>query len=64
MSLEQNAQLALVWFENNCKKLMTYKCHLIVPGYKHEHVCASIGTEKIWEKRNLKFLRINIDNEL
>ena len=43
-SIEKIADLALNWFENNYMKLSTGKCHLIVSGYKHEHV--KIGTEK------------------
>ena len=42
----------------------TDKCHLIVSGYKHEHVGAKIRTETISEKRDVKLLGINIDNQL
>ena len=45
-------------------KLNADKFHPIVSGYKHEHVCVKVGTEKIWEKRDVKLLQINIDNEL
>ena len=57
-SIEKIADLALNWFENNYMKLSTDKCRLIVSGYKHEHV--KIGTEKTWEKRDVKLLGINI----
>lgn len=63
-SLEQNAELVLIWFKNNYTKLNTDKCHLVVSGFKHEHVCAKIGTEKIWEKRVVKLFGINIDDQL
>lgn len=32
------------------------KCHLVVSGYKHEHICAKIGTTLIMN-------RMNIDND-
>ena len=51
-SLEKSSMLAVRWFENNCMKLNTDKCRLIVSGYKHEHVWANIG---IWNLRDLKF---------
>ena len=28
-----------------------------------KHVCTKIGTEKLWKMRNMKLLRININNE-
>lgn len=63
-SLEQNAELVLIWFKNNCTKLITDKCDLVVSGFKHEHVCAKIGTDKIWETRAVKLFGINIDDQL
>ena len=33
-------------------------------GYKHDHVCAKIETEKIRKNRDAKLLGINIDNQL
>ena len=35
--LEENSKLAIFWFENNCMKLNTDKCHLLVSGTKYEH---------------------------
>ena len=35
--LEGNSKLAILWFENNCMKLNTDKCHLLVSGTKYEH---------------------------
>ena len=45
-------------------KINTDKCHLLVSGYKHEHVWAKLGDKKIWEDKEVKLLGINIDNEL
>ena len=44
--LEQNTELASIWFGNDYMKLNTDKCHLIVSGYKHEHVCGERGIKK------------------
>ena len=62
--LEQNSELAVSWFNNNYMKINTDKCHLLVSGYKHEHVWAKLGDKKIWEDKEVKLLGINIDNEL
>ena len=32
------------------------KCHLLIPGYKHENVWAQIGVEIIWESDGKKLL--------
>ena len=50
--------LAIHWFETNYTKLNTDKCHLIVSGYKYEHVWANIGKDLIWKSNNLKRLGI------
>ena len=55
---------AIRWFENNYIKLKTDKCHLIVSGYKHEQVWASIGKDLIWESNDVKLLGITIDRDL
>ena len=62
--LEENCEIALCWFENNYMKLNTDKCHLIVSGYKHEHIWTKIGKDKIWESSDVKLLGVTIDNEL
>ena len=62
--LEGNCEIALCWFENNYVKLNTDKCHLIVSGYKHEHIWAKIGSDKIWESSDVKLLGVTIDKEL
>ena len=56
--------LAIRWFENNCMKLNTNKCHLIVSGYKNEQVWANIGKNLIWESNDVKLLGITIDRDL
>ena len=62
--LKKNAELVLIWVERNYMKLNIDNCHLIVPSYKHEHVCAKTSTAKIQEKKNLRLLGINVNNEL
>ena len=48
-SLEENKEFALDWFENNYVKLNADKCHLLISGYKHEHICIRVGEDKMWE---------------
>ena len=62
--LEENAEIALYWFENNYLKLNTDKCHLIVSGYKYEHIWAHIRGDINWEKNEVKLLGITIDRKL
>ena len=45
-------------------KLSTYKCHLTVPGYKHEQVWENIGKELTSESNDVKLLGITIDRDL
>ena len=45
-------------------KMNASKCHLFVSGNKHEHMCAKIGDDQIWESRTAKLLSVTIDNEL
>ena len=45
-------------------KLNTDNCHLIVLGYKHDHVRAKVETKKIWKNREVNLLGINIHNQL
>ena len=59
--LEENTELALCWFENNCMKLNTGKCHLIVSVYKHEQVLVQGGGDKIWESVDVKLLGVAIN---
>ena len=62
--LEQNSELAILWFENNYMKLNTDKCHLLVSGYRFEELWVKIGNDTIWETKNVKLLGVTIDNEL
>ena len=55
--------LTIRWFENDCMKLNTDKCHLIVSGCKHEQVWANIRKDLIWES-NSKLLGVTIDRDL
>ena len=55
-SLEENADLAICWFENNYMKLNTDKCHLLISNYKHEEMWAKRGKDIIWEKSDVKLL--------
>ena len=64
LSLEHDSLLAIEWFESNYMKLNTDKCHLIVAGSKHEHVCAQIGNDLLWEGREYRLLGLTIDNQL
>ena len=50
--LEQQANIALKWFEDNIK-MNAGKCHLFVLGNKHEHMWAKIGDDKIWKSRTV-----------
>ena len=34
--LEHDSSLAIEWFQNNYMKLNEDKCHLLIPGFKHE----------------------------
>ena len=62
--LEHDTTLAVEWFETNFMKLNQDKCHLLIPGHKHETVWAKIGETKIWESNKQKLLRVVIDRNL
>ena len=62
--LEHDSHLAIEWFESNYMKLNQDKCHLLVPGYKHENICARIGEVKTWERSKQKILGFVIDRDL
>ena len=59
--LEHDSLLAIEWFQGNCIKLNVEKCHLLIPGHKHELFWANIGRSKIWESEKQKPLGIVID---
>ena len=48
-TLEHDSHLAIEGTESNYMKLNQDKCHLLVSGYKHEHIWVRIGEVKIWE---------------
>ena len=62
--LEHDSCLAIEWFESNYMKLNQEKCHLLVPGYKHENIFANIGQSQIWESSKEKLLGLDIDKDL
>ena len=37
-TLEHNSELAIAWFEMNCMKRNTDKCHLLISGNKNEQM--------------------------
>ena len=53
-----------MWFEINCMKLNSDKCHLLESGHHYEEMFVSIGKDKIWESKSVKLLGITIDQEL
>ena len=62
--LEHHSDIAISWFECNYMKLNTDKCHLLVSGHRHEHMCIRVGQDKIWEDKEAKLLGITIYNDL
>ena len=52
------------WFQNNNMKLIQDKCHLLIPGYKHENVWTQIRDEIIWQRNKQKLLGLQIDRIL
>ena len=45
-------------------KLNRRKCHLLVTGFKYEHIWAKIGKTKIWESKKQKLLGLETDKTL
>ena len=45
--LEENSAIALTWFEINCMKLNSDKCHILVSGHHYEEMFDNIGKDKI-----------------
>ena len=43
-------------------KLNTYKCRLLMSGFKYEHIWAQIGKDIIWEDDEVKLLSTHINN--
>ena len=52
--LEEDSAITVTWFETNCMKLNSDKCHLLVSGHHYEEVFINIGNERIWENKNVE----------
>lgn len=61
LRLEHDSLLVIEWFDSNCMKLNTDKCHLL---YKPQWKWAKVGKERIWESQSEKLLGIIIDKNL
>ena len=62
--LEHDTLSAIVWFENNYKKLNQDKCHFLISGNVIEHLWEKVGDELIWESDEEKLLGVTIDKNL
>ena len=62
--LEDDAALAIEWFESNCMILNQDKCHFLFSGHKHETLLINVGETKIWDSKQQKLLGILIDRDL
>ena len=62
--LEHDSMLATEWFESNYMRLNDDKCHLLLPGYKHEVMWTSIGQSQIWESKEQKLLGVIIGRDM
>ena len=63
-TLESHSEIAITWFECNYMKLNTDKCHLLVSGHKFEEMWMKVGTDYIWENKEVNLLGVTIDNDL
>ena len=63
-TLENNSELAIAWFEMNYIKLNTDKSHLLISGNKNEQMWAKLDGDIVWESKDIKLLRITLDNNL
>ena len=62
--LEDDAVLAIEWFESNYMILNQDKCHFLFSGHKHETLLINVGETKIWDSKQQKLLGILIDRDL
>ena len=62
--LERNSELAIHQFEDNCMKLNTDKCHLLISGHKYEYQWFQIDKNMVWEENDVKLFGITINNEI
>ena len=58
--LEDNAELAIAWFEINYMKRNTDKCHLLISANKNEYMWAKLDEDIFWESNDV----VTIDNNL
>ena len=63
-SLEEDASLLSLWFENNHMKMNEDKSHLLVFGSKGEDVSVSISGSLIQESDEEKLLGLTLDRRL
>lgn len=45
-------------------KLKTDICHLRISDYKHKHMWADVGEDKIWGSNGVKLLGTTIDGKM
>ena len=45
-------------------KLNSDKCHLLLSGHHYKEMFINIGNNKVWESKNVEFLRITKDKDL
>ena len=61
--LENDTLIVIEWFGWNYMILNEEKCHLLIAGYKHEHIWAKVGSAKIRESYREKLLGIYVDRD-
>ena len=62
--LDENSELAIIWFKSNYMKLKTDKFHLIVSKTRYGNVQVNIDKDIIWKNNNGNLLGVNISNKL
>ena len=62
--LENDALIAIVWFEANYMKINADKCHFILAGNSKQWHWLKTGDEMIWESQNETLLGLKIDKKL
>ena len=63
-NIEHDCTLLVEWFRDNYMTLNASKCHLLVSGYRHELMFASVGDALLWEEDSAKLLGIIKDSSL
>ena len=64
ITLEEDASLLSLWFENNYMKVNEDKSHLLVFRSKDDEVSASISASSIQESGEEKLLGVTLDRRL